>query len=92
VANTLNNLAYVRESLGRAAEAEPLYEQALEIYQRLASQRGAVLPVPGLGMRGHVAQSLHNLALVRRSLGRAAEAEPLFVQAREMYQGLPRIR
>jgi len=35
VARSLNNVALVRKSLGRVAEAEPLCEQALEMQQRI---------------------------------------------------------
>jgi tetratricopeptide (TPR) repeat protein len=34
VATTLNNLAYLYDSQGRYAQAEPLYLQALEIAER----------------------------------------------------------
>jgi hypothetical protein len=62
---------------GRAAEAEPLCVQALEIRRRLFK-----------GDHPDVAQGLNNLASVRQALGRAAEAEPLYVQARGMNQRL----
>ncbi len=77
VALSLSNMATVRQSMGRAAEAEPLFEQALEMYRRLFP-----------GDHPDVAQILNNLAYVRQSLGRAPEAEPLFEQALEMRRRL----
>ena len=73
----LNEAAYLLGALGRAAEAEPLYEEALEMYRRLFK-----------GDHPDVAQILNNLAGVRKSLGRAAEAEPLFEEALEMRRRL----
>jgi serine/threonine protein kinase/tetratricopeptide (TPR) repeat protein len=72
-----DTIATILYGNGRAAEAEPLQEQTLEMYQRLFK-----------GDHPAVAMSLGNLALVRLSLGRAAEAEPLAVQSLEMYQRL----
>ncbi|MCY7278579.1 MAG: tetratricopeptide repeat protein [Phormidesmis sp. CAN_BIN44] len=69
-ANSLFWLAYLYESQGRYAEAEPLYLQALEIWQR---QLGDDHP--------YVASSLNNLAALYKSQGRYAEAEPLYLQA-----------
>ncbi|MEQ9096456.1 MAG: tetratricopeptide repeat protein, partial [Phycisphaerales bacterium] len=67
---SLNNLAAVRQALGRAGEAEPLYEQALAMRRRLFE-----------GDHPDVALSLNNLAFVRQALGRGGEAEPLYEQA-----------
>lgn len=77
IATTLNNLASVRHSLGRAAEAEPLCIEALEIGRT---------PFPPAD--AFVAVALNNLAHLRMSLGRVMEAEPLFVEALEMRRRL----
>ena len=77
VADSLNNLAYVRETLGTAEEAEPLHEQTLAL-------RKSLFP----GDHPSVASSIFALAWVRKFIGRAAEAEPLFEQALEMTRQL----
>lgn len=77
IARSLNYLAGVRNALGRSADAEPLYLQALEMRQRLYK-----------GDHPDVAASLNNLAVVRQKLSRSAEAETLYVQALEMRQRL----
>ena len=73
----LNQVAYFHNALGRAAEAEPMHEQALAMRRRLYK-----------GDHPDVATSLNNLAGVRQSLGRAAEAEPMYAEALEMIRRL----
>ncbi len=70
IAQSLNNLALLNDSQGRYPEAEPLYNEALQIYR-------ASLP------DGHllIATSLNNLAGLYDSQGRFAEAEPLYNEA-----------
>jgi tetratricopeptide (TPR) repeat protein len=77
LAESLNNLAELYYFQGRYSEAEPLFQQALEIRQRLFS-----------GDHIDVAASLNNLAYLYLSKGRYAEAEPLYRQALEMRQRL----
>jgi len=68
-----DTIATILRHNGRAAEAEPLHAEALEIHRRLFS-----------GDHPDVANSLNNLARVKQELGRSAQAEPLIVQALEM--------
>ncbi len=70
VAAHLNNLAAPYQAQGKYAEAEPLYQRALEIREK------------ALG-KGHpdVAQSLNNLASLYQAQGKYAEAEPLYQRA-----------
>ena len=74
VATSLNNLGLLYCSQGHYDEAEPLYKQALEMYQLLFN-----------GDQG-VALSLNNLGLLYYSQGRYSEAEPRYKQALEMYR------
>ena len=62
VALSMNNVAYVKMSLGHAAEAEPLYVQSLEMRRRLFK-----------GDNVDVASGLNNLAHARQILGRPGE-------------------
>ena len=59
--------------MGRHADAEPLYKQAMEIRRTALGE-------------GHpdYATSLNNLAELYRAMGRHAEAEPLYKQAMEI--------
>ncbi|MEH1837687.1 MAG: tetratricopeptide repeat protein, partial [Nostoc sp.] len=67
---SLNNLAELYCSIGRYNEAEPLFQQALELRKRL------------LGDNHHnVATSLNNLALLYCSTKRYSEAKLLFEEA-----------
>jgi tetratricopeptide (TPR) repeat protein len=70
LAQILNNLASLYDSLGRYEEAEPLYVRALGINEQ---QLGRDHPV--------VAINSHNLASLYNSLRRYKEAEPLHVRA-----------
>ncbi|MEH2302417.1 MAG: tetratricopeptide repeat protein [Nostoc sp.] len=77
VATTLNNLAELYFSTGRYDEAEPLFQQALELRKRLLKDN-----------HPDVATSLNNLALLYRSTERYREAEPMFQQALELRKRL----
>ena len=70
VATSLNNLAGLYSSQGKYEEAEPLYQQALEMLQKLL---GTEHP--------DIATSLNNLAGLYSSQGKYEEAEPLYQQA-----------
>src|ERR1035438_5116882 len=69
-ARLLNETAYYLKERARYAEAQPLFERALAIYET------------ALG-RDHrdVATSLNNLAELYRAQGRYAEAQPLYERA-----------
>jgi len=73
LASNLNDLAILYASQGSYSEAEPLYEQAIEIDKRS-------LPKD----HPYLASSLNNLAGLYKSLGRYSEAEPLYEQAIEI--------
>jgi tetratricopeptide (TPR) repeat protein len=70
LATSLNELATLYESIGRYAQAEPLYVRSLAIREE---QLGANHP--------DTATSLNNLANLYRATGRYAEAEPLYVRS-----------
>jgi tetratricopeptide (TPR) repeat protein len=70
LADSLNNLAYLYYSIGRYAEAEPLYVRSLAIREE---QLGANHP--------DTATSLNNLASLYESISRYAEAETLYVRS-----------
>jgi tetratricopeptide (TPR) repeat protein len=63
-------LALLYYSQGKYKEAEPLYQQALALRQKLLGDD-----------HPDVAQSLNNLALLYYSQGKYKEAEPLYQQA-----------
>jgi tetratricopeptide (TPR) repeat protein len=63
-------LAGLYDSQGKYKEAEPLYQQALALSQKLLGDD-----------HPHVAQSLNNLAGLYYSQGKYKEAEPLYQQA-----------
>ncbi|MEO1584570.1 MAG: tetratricopeptide repeat protein [Planctomycetota bacterium] len=77
MARVLNQVAFVQTTLGRAAEAEPIFQQALDMRRRLFE-----------GDHPDVAQSLNSLAFVRQALGRADEAEPIYQEALDMARRL----
>ncbi len=77
VVQNLNKLALLCYSQGWYAEAEPLYQKALELRQRLLGEE-----------HPDVAQSLSNLANLYYSQERYAEAEPLYLQALELKKHL----
>ena len=70
VAVTLSQLAQVYAGQGKHVEAEPLYLQALKIYQSVHGETHA-----------DVAATLNNLGVLHRMYGQYAEAEPLLVRA-----------
>jgi tetratricopeptide (TPR) repeat protein len=70
LADSLNNLACLYESMGRYTEAEPLYVRSLAISEE---DLGANHP--------DTATSLNNLAVLYYSMGKYAEAEPLHVRS-----------
>jgi tetratricopeptide (TPR) repeat protein len=63
-------LAGLYDSQGKYKEAEPLYQQALALRQKLLGDD-----------HPHVATSLNNLAGLYKSQGKYKEAEPLYQQA-----------
>ncbi len=73
LASNLNYLALLYKSQGRYSEAEPLYQQAIEI-DKIA------LPENHPSLATH----LNNLAGLYDSQGRYSEAEPLYQQAIEI--------
>jgi CHAT domain-containing protein/Flp pilus assembly protein TadD len=77
IAQSLNNLAALYDSQSKLSEAEPLYQQALAIWQRLFE-----------GDHPSIASSLNNLAGLYQSQGKLSEAEPLYQQALAMRQRL----
>ncbi|MBC7820424.1 MAG: CHAT domain-containing protein, partial [Planctomycetaceae bacterium] len=72
---SLNNLALLYDSLGRYAEAKPLYRQAVEIWRKTLGDQHL-----------HYAAGLNNLAMLYDSMGRYADAEPLYQQALEIWR------
>jgi tetratricopeptide (TPR) repeat protein len=78
VADSINNLAELRRAQGRYAEAEPLYQRSLEIWERTLGPE-----------HPSVAQGLENYAALLRAMGRVAEAEELVARARAIRTGPP---
>ena len=70
VAVSLSHLAQVYAGQGKHVEAEPLYLQALKIYQAVHGETHA-----------DVAATLNNLGVLHRMYGQYAEAEPLLMRA-----------
>jgi tetratricopeptide (TPR) repeat protein len=70
VALSLSQLAQVYSGQGKHVEAEPLYLQALKIYQAVHGETHA-----------DVAATLNNLGVLHRMYGQYADAEPLLVRA-----------
>jgi tetratricopeptide (TPR) repeat protein len=71
VATSLNNLAGLYYFQGRYAEAQPLYQRALAIWEKV------------LGLeRPNVATCLENYALLLRKMGRPEKAARLESRAR----------
>ena len=67
MATSLNNLAGSMNAQGQYAEAEPLYQRALDIWEKALGPE-----------HPHVAASLNNLAEFYRAQGQYAKAEPLY--------------
>ncbi len=74
-ATRLNKQAFELYQQGRYAEAEPLYQRALQIYEQ---SLGDTHP--------DVATTLNNLALLYHDQGNYAEAEPLYQRALQIYE------
>src|SRR5262249_16388347 len=74
-ANSYNNLALLLNSVGKYAEAEPLFRKALEIRRRALGED-----------HPDTAASYDGLAVLLQSVGKHAEAEPLHRQALEIYR------
>lgn len=74
-ANSLNNLAFLYEWMGRYVEAVPLYKQVMKIAK---DQLGEEHP--------EYATSINNLATLYRSMGRYAEAELLYSKTMGIYK------
>jgi tetratricopeptide (TPR) repeat protein len=70
VAVSLSQLAQVYAGQGKHVEAEPIYLQALKIYQAVYGENHA-----------DVAATLNNLGVLHRMYGQYAEAEPLLSRA-----------
>lgn len=70
VALSLSQLAQVYAGQGKHVEAEPLYLQALKIYQAVYGENHA-----------DVAATLNNLGVLHRMYGQYAQAEPLLLRA-----------
>ncbi|NJK49550.1 tetratricopeptide repeat protein [Candidatus Gracilibacteria bacterium] len=77
LATSLNSQTYLYYAQGRYNEAEPLFQQALELRKRLLGEN-----------HPDVATSLNNLALLYKAQGRYAEAEPIYQQALELCKRL----
>ena len=71
----MNNLAVLYQSQGRYAEAEPLYQQALQLSEKVLGKE-----------HPDTIASVNNLAGLYQSQGRYAEAEPLYQQALQLYE------
>ena len=71
------NLANTLDDLGKPAQAEPYYHQALTLYQTLPNTEEKQ------------ATCLHNLANTLRELGQLAQAESHYRQALTLYQAIP---
>ena len=76
IATSLNNLAGLYNVQGCYSEAEPLYQKALAMRQRLK------------GDDSNVANALNNLALLYQAQERYSEAEPLYRDALAIRQRL----
>ena len=73
LATSSNNLAGLYKSQGRFAQAQPLYQKALELRKRILGEN-----------HPYYATSLNNLAAFYYSQGRFEQAEPLYQQSLEL--------
>lgn len=81
LAASLNNLADIHFAQARPGEAEPLYKQALEVWERaLARNYPDTMDYRAANLHSDMAASLNNLAALYH------EAGPLFLQAQEALQ------
>ena len=76
-AESYNNLAYNLDAQGKYAQAQPLYEKALEISRRLLTDN-----------HPDTAISYNNVAMNLNAQGKYAQAQPLFEKALEIYRRL----
>ena len=74
-ATCLHDLAGLYRAAGEYAKAEPFYEQALEIYQKVHGNE-----------HPYVATCLHDLAGLYMATGEYAKAKPFYEQALEIYK------
>ncbi len=72
-ARGLNFYAYLYQEMGRFAEAEPFYLQAIEIKKVQLGEN-----------HSDYANILNNLAALYHKMGRFADAEPFYLQAKEI--------
>src|SRR5262245_27571011 len=70
VALSLSQLALVYAGQGKHVEAEPVYLQALKVYQAVHGEN-----------HPDVAATLNNLGVLHRMYGQYADAEPLLIRA-----------
>ena len=70
LAITLNNLALLYQAQGQYAQAEPLYQRALALWEKALGPEHPLLVI-----------SLHSLVLLYQSQGHEAQAEPLYRRA-----------
>ena len=68
--SSLNNLAALYQAMGDYAKAEPLYQEALRIRQKVLGPE-----------HPDTATSLNNLAELYQEMGEYAKAEPLYQEA-----------
>ncbi|MEQ1839103.1 MAG: tetratricopeptide repeat protein, partial [Verrucomicrobiales bacterium] len=74
-ASALNELAHLYHNMARHAEGEPLYREALEIYERLHGKDST-----------EVAEVLNNLAALLQATNRLEEAEPLMARVVSIFE------
>src|SRR6266446_6689892 len=67
---SLNNLGQLYQTMGEYAKAEPFYQEALRIRQKVLGRE-----------HPDVANSLNNLAALYEAMGEFAKAEPLDQEA-----------
>ena len=78
MATTLNNLGTVQSDLGEPEAAKESYNEALEIYRRLAKENPAAYDQ-------YVATTLNNLGTVQSDLGEQEAAKESYNEALEIY-------
>ena len=75
LATSLNNLAVLYRAQAKYAEAEPLYQRALAIQEKVLGPE-----------HPDVANSLNNLAFLYGAQGKYAEAEPLYQRSLAIWE------
>lgn len=87
LAASLNNLADIYFAQARPGEAEPLYKQALEVWELALARNYPDTPdYRAANLHSDMAASLNNLAALYHETGRHEEAGPLFLRAQEALQ------